>query len=343
MTHELPGLDNRRLVRLMQAAIDRCALDLSGYVVLTEAASGAYRITPVLAAMAGAKQVHAITRDTRYGTVQAIAACTRELARLAGVEDRIEVIQHKRPELVVQADIVTNSGHVRPIDTQTVGWMKRTAVVPLMYEAWELRGGDVDLEACRERGVRVTGTNERHPAVDVFSFLGVMAVKLLLDAGVSVFRSRVMLMCDNDFGPFMERGLSNAGAEVDRVSAFASAGQGSGYDAVLVAMTPTERNVLSAAEMRAIGERWPGAVVAIFWGDVDRAELTAAGLGFWPREAPHRGHMGILPSDVGPESIVRLQAGSLKAAEALLRHAKSPGHPAHEYGQPLELHMERGV
>jgi hypothetical protein len=47
--------------------------------------------------------------------------------------------------------------------------------------------------------------------------------------------------------------------------------------------------------------------------------------------------MSILPSDVGPEPIVRLQAGSLKAAEALLRHPLAPGHPAHEYGQPLEL------
>jgi hypothetical protein len=146
---------------------------------------------------------------------------------------------------------------VRPIDAQTVGWMKPTAVVPLMYEAWELRGGDVDLEACRQRGVRVTGTNERHPAVDVFSFLGVMAVKLLLDAGVSVFRSRVMVLCDNDFGPYIERGLSDAGAQVDRVSALADAGTGSDCDAIVVAMTPAESDVLSAAEMRAIGQRWP--------------------------------------------------------------------------------------
>ena len=336
MTRELPGLDNRRLVRLMQAAINRCGLDLSGYVVLTEAASGAYRITPVLAAMAGAKQVHAITRDSRYGSAQAIEEGTRSLARLAGVEGRVEVIRSKRPEVISQADIVTNSGHVRPIDPQTISWMKSTAVVPLMYEAWEFRGGDVDIAACREHGVRVTGTNERHPAVDVFSFLGLMAVKLLLDAGVCVYRSRVMVLCDNDFGPYLERGLANAGAEVDRMSAVAGAGPDSAYDAILVAVTPRGKNAFSAAEMRSIGEHWPGAVVAVFWGDVDRTELKAAGLGFWPQEAPHRGHMGILPSDVGPEAIVRLQAGSLRAAEALLRHTKAPGHPAHEYGQLLE-------
>jgi hypothetical protein len=36
-----PGLDPRRLIRLMTAAIDRCSLDLTGLTVLTEAASGA--------------------------------------------------------------------------------------------------------------------------------------------------------------------------------------------------------------------------------------------------------------------------------------------------------------
>ena len=86
--------------------------------------------------------------------------------------------------------MVTNSGHVRPIDRRMVGWMKPGSVVPLMYERWELRPGEVDLDACRERGVRVAGTNERHPNVDVFSYLGVQAVKLLVDAGVAVYRSR---------------------------------------------------------------------------------------------------------------------------------------------------------
>ena len=36
-----PGLNACRLVALMQAAIERCQLDLSGRTVLTEAASGA--------------------------------------------------------------------------------------------------------------------------------------------------------------------------------------------------------------------------------------------------------------------------------------------------------------
>ena len=111
-----PGLNHRRLANLMEAAIERCQLDLSDAVVLTEAASGAYVVTPVLAAMAGARQVFAMTRTTQYGTVENIAAQTSELARVAAVESRIEIVTEKTAEIVAQADIITNSGHLRPID-----------------------------------------------------------------------------------------------------------------------------------------------------------------------------------------------------------------------------------
>jgi hypothetical protein len=320
----------------MAAAIERCGLDLSGYAVLTEAASGAYVVTPVLAAMAGARKVTALTRSTRYGTAAEITANTMELAGMVGVADRIEV-REGRPsnDVVADADIITNSGHVRPIDAAMISRMKPTAVIPLMYESWEFRAADLDLSACRDRGIRITGTNERHEAVDVFSFLGIMAVKLLVDAGVSVYTSRLMLVCDNPFAPFIQRGLTAAGASVDLIANPGNAPDGAVYDGVVVSRTPSSEAALTAAEIATIKRRWPGAVVAVYWGDLDRATLREAGLTYWPPEAPHAGHMGILPSGVGPEPIIRLQSGSLKAAEAMLRHAASPQHPAHAFGQPF--------
>ena len=84
-----PGLDARRLVRLMESAVERCQLDLSRRTVLTEAASGAYVVTPVLAALAGA-DVYALAAGTSYATAGELAALTSGLARLAGVADRVQ-------------------------------------------------------------------------------------------------------------------------------------------------------------------------------------------------------------------------------------------------------------
>src|SRR5262245_24685436 len=135
MIDERPGLNPKRLVGLMHSAIERCRLDLSGAVALTEAASGAYAVTPVLAAMAGADRVFAISRTTKYGAFEEISANTQQLAKLAGVASRLEIIAQKTREVVSQSDVITNSGHVRPINAEMISWMKPGVVIPLMYEA----------------------------------------------------------------------------------------------------------------------------------------------------------------------------------------------------------------
>jgi hypothetical protein len=318
-----PGLAPRRLVRLMADAVAECGLDLSGRVVLTEAATGAYVVTPVLAALAGADRVLALTRPTRYGTVAEVAAATSRLAQQAGVADRITVTTERSAQLVGRADIVTNSGHLRPIDRQMVSWMRPTAVVPLMFEAWEAQAGriDLDLAALRARGIAVAGTNERHPAVDVFSYLGLMAVKLLLDAGVAAYRCRIAVLCDNPFRDYLARGLAGAGAQVVVAASVAELDFPWVPEVVLVACRPRGEPVLSPADVGVLAQRCPGALVAQYWGDVDRGELAAAGLGCWPADPPSAGHMAVLPSHVGPEPVVRLQAGGLKVGQVLLTPA----------------------
>jgi hypothetical protein len=324
MTDARPGLNSRRLGRLIRAAIERCELDLRGATVLTEAATGAYVVTPVLAATAGAEQVFAVTRESRHGTMKQVTEQTGQLAELAGVGDRIQIITDKSQDIVSQADIVTNSGYVRPIDAAMISSMKKTAVISLMYEAWEFRARDIDLASCHQHGIPVAGTNERHPAVDVFAFLGAIAAKLCLDAGIAVHGSHILVLCDNPFNSFIEQGLSSMGASIDVAETLSAAAEARAYDVILVALRPRPEPVISVLEATKIADCWPGAVVAQFWGDVNRSALLAADVPFWPRETPPLGHMGVLPSDVGPDPIVRLQAGGLKVGELLWR-ARSAG------------------
>jgi hypothetical protein len=314
-----PGFRPERLARLAANATRRCSLDLSGLTVFTEAASGAYAVTPVLAALAGARRVLALARASAYGTVEQITehvALVAEAARMAG---RVEIVHAKRADIVAEADIITNSGHVRPIDAEMVSWMKPTAVVPLMYEAWEFRAADVDVAACRERGIALAGTNEQHPAIEVFSYLGLMAIRLLMDAGIAIRGSHIVVWCDNPFRPFLEEGLTRAGAVVESCESLESIPEFSEADAVLVAVRPGNQTAVGHAEAQIIAQHYPHAVVAQFWGDLDRSELAKQGVPFWPIESPGPGHQGILPSEVGAEPVVRLQAGGLKVGAVMAR------------------------
>src|SRR5690606_18650954 len=99
----------------LRKCVDNLQLNLQGLTVLTEAASGPYVVTPVLAALAGAR-VMAYSRTTRYGTREEVFEATRQLAAEAGVE--VELIQAITADHVAAADIITNSGHLRPLSRE---------------------------------------------------------------------------------------------------------------------------------------------------------------------------------------------------------------------------------
>ncbi|MDF0494633.1 hypothetical protein [Bradyrhizobium yuanmingense] len=303
----------------MNRAVARTRLDLSELTVLTEAATGAYAVTAVLAAMAGARHVYAFTRPTRHGTAADARQQTLELADSVGVADRIEVLEQITPDILHQTDIVTNSGHLRPLTAALIDKLPNEAVIALMFEVWEFRPKDLDMEACLARGIPIVGVNERHPSVDVFSFLGPLCVKQLHDCGLSVYKSRIALLCDNDFVGSLRAGLASSGASVDTFDDVHALCRDE-WDAVVVALRPAAGpriGSLEATHLAACAP--PGAVVAQFWGDMDRTALCANGLGVWPAAPPALGHMGILLSEIGPEPIVRLQAGGLRAAEWVRR------------------------
>ncbi len=123
----------------MRRAVSATELNLSGMTVLTEAASGAYGVTPVIAALAGAEQVYAFCRASRYGSVDEVTEWTLQLARAVDVAERITIIEEIPSGVLGRVDIVTNSGHLRPLTAALIESLPATAVIALMFEAWELR------------------------------------------------------------------------------------------------------------------------------------------------------------------------------------------------------------
>jgi len=316
-----PGLEDEML-HSMRRRIDILQLDLSKLQVVTEAATGAYASTAVIAAIAGA-EVHACARDTvHHGSARDAIEATRRLARIAGVEARISFSIGISTAALNSCSILTNSGRLRPITRDIIRFLPHEAVIALMFEAWEFRGTDFDLQACRDRGIRIAAVNERHPDVAVFPFLGPLSVRLLRDGDLNVAGKQVAVLCDNPFADFLIDGLLEAGATAELFDDIMPMREGN-WDAVLLSLTPRERP-LGRASLEMIARRAPGALLAQFWGDIDRAAARSAGLRVWPLTEPGRGHMGILLNRLGPEPIIRLQAGSLKAAEIIFRGAPQP-------------------
>ena len=74
-----------RINKILNQCINRFNLDLTDLTVLTEAATGPYLYSPVMAALGGAGKVYAIAGDSRYGRKEDVKELTDKAAEKWGV------------------------------------------------------------------------------------------------------------------------------------------------------------------------------------------------------------------------------------------------------------------
>ena len=209
-----------RAINLIKKEIDKWDLDLSGYTILTEVGSNHYVYTPIIAAIAGAKKVFVWTADSRFGRGGDNIDRCKEICKQLNISS-IEFSNNQKPiNQIKEADIITNSGFLRPLDSTFVSGMKSGSSISLMFEKWELRAEDIDIEACRENNIKVAGVWENHPDLMVFSGIGALAVKMSMQAGYEVYQNNIIVWSDDDFGKeaaesFLKMGATSVNITTD--------------------------------------------------------------------------------------------------------------------------------
>jgi hypothetical protein len=315
-----------RAVRLMKSVIRDIALDLRDMTVLTEVGSGAFVVTPIIAAMAGAKVI-AVTRDSPYGSATDVIGYGRHLAQRLGVAERIDFSAEPSIRFAPDADIVTNLGFVRPIDGVFISRMKSPSVISLMWEPWEFRDGDVDVEACRRHDRALVGTNESHPRVQTLSYLPLLAAKLAFECQIEVYGSRILVIASDPFGHAIQTGLTAMGADIRRIDPLRHDAnltevvrQAAGdLDAVILAEHQARRPFISPEALDPVVLAREGAAILHICGAVDFAALTAAGASKIPAGDVPFGFMTVTTGYLGPRPVIDLHAAGLKVGELVVR------------------------
>jgi hypothetical protein len=204
-----------------------------------------------------------------------------------------------------------------------------------MMEPWECRPEDVDLAACQFHGVPVLGTRETHPRLQTFRYVGILVLKLLLEADIEVYRSTILIVGSNPFGAETKSVLGSVGARTIQYDPTAiEPGHG----------TESLRDMLQECDAIAVLEyRWPNAVIGgttglpVSWlmahpvpivhvaGILDEPAITAAGLRLIPPGSGGAHTMKVTTAYAGPRPVIDLHAAGLKVGELLVRGRRTTG------------------
>lgn len=325
-----PGsLDGGNCLREINRAIKSFSADMSELTVLTEAGSKYYVFTPLIAALADAAEVLVICRDSRFGLRRDILENLMEWAEWCGVGDRLTILNDRRDPRVGRADVVTNLGFVRPIDADMIDQLPGTAAISLMWETWEYREQDLDLQFARARGIPVLGTNESDSRLRTMEYVGVSALKALLNCGIAVLGSKLLVVGGGAFAAACRDVLERLGANVTFVNScsdnYANAAtlNAADQDAIIVAEHQSRsmlvgRNGLDLAGL--LPSQRPALIVHIA-GNIDKKHCEDCQVFLFPDLIAPNGYMSLATDTVGPKPVLALHTAGLAIGGHLSRRA----------------------
>jgi len=322
-----------KLIYKCRNLVKKLNLDLSGLIIITECASHEYLYTPVIAALAGAKKVYAVGKDTRYGKFDNLKNELMAIAVSEKMESVILPVPIEHFNNWPEADIITNSGAIRPINAGIVKSLKPTCVIPLMWETWEFRSADLDISACQQNNIAVIGTNESFRNANMYEYPGLMILKALLDTRVDPINDRVLLLGGGLSGSLIAKTFKKIDACFDWATATAIEENAkcyselnelliNHYDAIVIADHISKNEIIgrkSTLSFKDIFLSNPYCQIIHFSGNIDKTDLFNSGLSYYPDQIADVSYMSFLPNVISATPILTLNAAGLKVGEIASR------------------------
>jgi len=303
------------LANKIKNSINKFELDLSNKTVLTEAATGNYVVTPIIAAVAGAKKVFAFTKESKYGTVEEVKSQTYRLAKYLNVENKIEVVTNLNDISLDKVDILTNTGFLRPIDKYIIDKLNSNCTVPLMWETWEFRDSDLDIEACKSRGIKVYGTNEDDKRLKTKEYIGYMVLKFLLEFKHTPLSSTILVLGCDYFTKYVEKVLRQNGYKYRIINEYNQKIDTKEYNAIVLLEHHKRDLLIGESAFIEIGNISKDKDVIHICGEVD---FTKAKFNYIPINPAPFGYMSYTADYMGIGVVIDLHTAGLKVAEGMI-------------------------
>jgi len=304
------------MINKIKYSLEKFNLNLDTKIVLTEACTGVYSCTPIIADLAGAKKVYALAKETEYGTFQDIEKNFESYFN-TNLSSNIKIIKSLN-EIDEKIDIVTNSGFIRPIGKELLKYIDSKSVIALMYEPWEFRKSDIDIELMHKNNIKVYGTNEHDNRLMTMDYIGITVLYHLLDYKVTHFsKKRILILGTHDFTEPIERVLKQNNYLVDIVNNYDNEFQDYDVDIFIVAEHQDKREIIGTNEAYINKDKLnKDKKVIHICGNVDFENVVFS---HKPKEPKPFGFMSYRTDFVDDMALIDLQVASLLVSEGMLK------------------------
>jgi len=204
---------SKRIYRSIIKSIEEFNLDLSGEVVLSELGTNEYNFVALIPILAKAKKVIIIhNEDLLFDQLR--SNFLTFLKEFKVKNNNFLFVSKKELQTVKkEITIISNCGNVRPIDQMLVQGMDRLKVVGLMYDGWELRKSDVDVDYLTKNHIKLVAVNETHKNHNIFSYVGPLCAKLCMESKHEIMDEKFLVWSNDPFGKYISKYLEQMGAK----------------------------------------------------------------------------------------------------------------------------------
>jgi len=317
---------NNKTIKYIKKIINILQLDLTGKVVLTEVGSENYLLIPIIAALADAKKVYAWTKDSKFGLGFYNKINCLEIANSCNVRDKIEISLNQEPDSNIQeADIITNSNFLRPLDESFLKKTKSGVVIPLMFESWELRDSDIDVGYCKNNNIKVAGTWENYPDIKVFNSVGNLCVKLAMESGFEIYQNNIIVWSSDEFGDqavsaFKALGANSVIKITDINVLYKNFEQA---DFIFICDYEEKRDYFSIFDFKKLKELNDSFGVVHLIGDIDNKKLNDMNIKVYPDKKGYPLKMSKTLDYLGIQPFINLQVAGFKVSQNMIENKES--------------------
>ena len=312
-----------RVISKIKYYINYLNLNLNGYKVLTEVGSDLYNYIPIIPILAGAEKVMVWTRDSIYGKADhLITDCQKKINNISNYPN-VEFFKGKINKIHLKdADIITNSNFLRPLNKAKLQYSKKEVAIPLMYEKWEIRKKDIDISDCLKNGIRVGGTNEDYEKINVFNHIGPLAIKMVFEAGYEIYENNIVIWSDDNFGNVIKEAMMALNpknllmtTDIEKVKKEAR-----NIDFIFLADYDEKRSFSNDSffQLKEISALNPHFGLVHLYGEVNYVETKKLGICCYPKKNGISQAMSLTLSHIGINPFVALVTAGFKVGQCLL-------------------------